>query len=124
LAHTPKKFSLSGVAYAFPYGEARITVLYDRFAWSERTAGLAPELLAYVLVHEITHKLQGICRHSSAGIMKSTWTEDDYYAMPTKKLSFASEDVELIRLGLARWQTAQQQVSSNREETWIANKRR
>jgi hypothetical protein len=102
LARTPKKFKLSGAAFAFPYGEAHITVLYDRLAWSEQSPGLAPALLAHVLVHEITHKLQGICRHSSAGIMKSNWTEDDYYDMRTKTLSFASEDVELIHLGQAQ----------------------
>ena len=68
------------MALAFPYGEALITVLYHRLAWSEQSPGLAPALLAQVF-HEITHKLQAIGRHSSAGIMKSNWTEDDYYEM-------------------------------------------
>jgi hypothetical protein len=102
--NTPKKFKPGGVAFAFPYGESHITVLYDRLAWSEQRPGLAPALLAHVLVHEITHKLQGIYRHSRAGIMKSNWTEDDYYDMQTKTLPFASEDVELIQLGLAQRQ--------------------
>ena len=109
--HTPKKFKPGGVAFAFPYGEADITVLYDRLAWSEQSPGLAPALLAHVLVHEITHKLQGICRHSSAGIMKSNWTEDDYYDMQKKTLSFASEDVELIHLGLAQRHTGAREVA-------------
>lgn len=111
LARTPKKFKLSGAAFAFPYGEAHITVLYDRLAWSEQSPGLAPALLAHVLVHEITHKLQGICRHSSTGIMKSNWTEDDYYDMRTKTLSFASEDVELIHLGLAQQHARAERVA-------------
>jgi hypothetical protein len=101
---TRKNFQPNGVAFAFPYGEARITVLYDRLVWSEKRPGLAPALLAHVLVHEITHKLQRICRHSSAGIMKSNWTEDDYYDMQKKTLPFASEDVELIHLGQAQRQ--------------------
>jgi hypothetical protein len=100
--NTPKEIKPGGLAFAFPYGEAHITVFYDRLAWSEKGHGFAPVLLAHVLVHEITHKLQGICRHSSTGIMKSNWTEHDYYDMQKKTLSFASEDVELIHSGQAR----------------------
>jgi hypothetical protein len=102
LARTPKQFKLSDAAFAFPYGKAHITVLYDRLAWSERRPGLATTLLAYVLVHEITHKLEGICRHSSAGVMKSNWAENDYYEMEKKTLPFASEDIDLIQRGLAQ----------------------
>jgi len=65
-------------------------------------AWLAPALLAHVLVHEITHILEGVARHSETGIMKANWTLRDYYDMQTKTLQFASEDVELIHRGLAQ----------------------
>jgi hypothetical protein len=87
-------------AFAFPNEGIHITVLYDRLAWSEKMPGFAHVLLAHVLVHEITHMLQGICRHSTAGIMKANWTLDDYYDMQAKTIPFASEDVELIQKGM------------------------
>jgi hypothetical protein len=56
--------------------------------------------LAHVLVHEITHVLQGICRHSATGIMKARWDQRDYFEMSRKPLPFAEEDVALIYAGL------------------------
>jgi hypothetical protein len=50
-----------------------------------------------VLVHEITHILQGVDRHSESGIMKAQWTIDDYRAMASKPLSFTPLDVKLIQ---------------------------
>jgi hypothetical protein len=89
-------------AFATPSEGLHITVLYQHLAWSLAKPGLAPALLAHVLVHEITHLLEGIARHSESGIMKANWTSSDYYDMQTKTLPFASEDVELIHLGLAQ----------------------
>jgi hypothetical protein len=56
-----------------------------------------------VLVHEITHVLQGIehQRHSEDGVMKARWTADDLYQMSYRPLHFDPFDVELIRRGLA-----------------------
>jgi hypothetical protein len=100
--YTPEKFNPNAGAFALPDEGIHIVVLYDRLAWSEERTGFAPILLAHVLVHEITHMLQGICRHSMAGIMKANWTLDDYYDMRAKTLSFAPEDIELIHLGMNR----------------------
>jgi hypothetical protein len=99
---TPAEFKTSVGAYAVPSEGIHITVLYEHLAWSLAKPGLAPSLLAHVLVHEITHVLEGIARHSTTGIMKPNWTSADYYQMQTKTLSFASEDVELIHRGLAQ----------------------
>jgi len=63
---------------------------------------LTTNLLAHVLVHEITHILQGTCRHSDTGIMKARWTHQDYMEMGQKPLSFTEEDLQLIRTGLAK----------------------
>ena len=38
-------------------------------------------LLAHVLVHEITHVLEGVDRHTGQGVMKARWTEDDLALM-------------------------------------------
>jgi hypothetical protein len=99
-SYAPEKFNPNSGAFALPNEGIHIVVLYDRLAWSEERPGFAPVLLAHVLVHEITHMLQGICRHSRAGIMKANWTLDDYYDMQAKTLPFAPEDVELIHLGM------------------------
>jgi hypothetical protein len=98
--YSPEKFDPNSGAFALPNEGIHIVVLYDRLAWSEERPGFAPVLLAHVLVHEIIHMLQGICRHSIAGIMKANWTSDDYYDMQKKTLPFASEDVELIHNGM------------------------
>jgi hypothetical protein len=57
-------------------------------------------VLAHVLVHEITHVLEGIDRHSATGIMKAHWNYNDYLEMRRKPLPFAHEDVNLIYDGL------------------------
>jgi hypothetical protein len=58
-------------------------------------------LLAHVLVHEITHILQGTEQHSGSGIMKAVWTHQDHLQMLTGALPFTPQDVEMIHRGLA-----------------------
>jgi hypothetical protein len=99
---TPEEFKPSVGAFATPSEGVHITVLYEHLAWSLAKPGLAPALLAHVLVHEITHILEGVARHSATGIMKANWTSGDYYDMQTKTLAFASEDIELIHRGLTQ----------------------
>jgi len=107
----PAEFKTSVGAFATPSEGVHITVLYEHLAWSMAKSGLAPSLLAHVLVHEITHILEGIARHSTTGIMKPNWTSADYYEMQTKTLPFDSEDVELIRRGLAQRQAGAGKVA-------------
>jgi hypothetical protein len=85
------------LAFALPYEGSHITVFLDRI---EATQYPGP-VLAHVLVHEITHLLQGIERHSATGVMKARWTAEDYAAMRTGTLPFTPEDVDLIYRGLA-----------------------
>jgi hypothetical protein len=96
---TPEAFMPGARAFALPYEGVHITVFFDRLTWSARQGGL-PALLAHVLVHEITHMLQGLSRHSDSGIMRAYWTKDDYYGMLRKPLPFTPQDVELIHRGL------------------------
>jgi hypothetical protein len=53
-----------------------------------------------MLVHEITHILQGVSRHSDSGIMKARWEEDDYSHMDTKPLVFTKTHIVLIHQAL------------------------
>jgi hypothetical protein len=92
------------LGFAAPYeGKNHIVVFYDRV--HDHANELNPDrglrlLLAHVLVHEITHVLEGISRHSPTGIMKARWDRHDYFAMSRKPLPFAQEDIDLIYHGL------------------------
>jgi hypothetical protein len=100
VSHAPDRYKPSAMAYALPYEGIHIVVFYDRIegAWYQRTE----TLLAYVLVHEITHILQGESRHSETGVMKATWGSDDYARMLSHQLTFAAEDIEMIQSGRGR----------------------
>ncbi len=99
ITDTPRVLKPGALAFARPFEGVHITLFYDRVR-----AATEPELtsnvLAHVLVHEITHILQGTCRHSDTGVMKARWTHTDYMEMGQKPLSFTEEDVQLIRSGL------------------------
>ena len=71
MTSTPKTFHPGALAYALPYEGVHIQVFYDRIAGADPE--LVPSLMANVIVHEITHILQGIDRHSTGGIMKAVY---------------------------------------------------
>jgi hypothetical protein len=85
------------LAFARPY-EGTIVVFLDRVQALNRNG--VRSAMAHVLVHEITHVLEGIDRHSATGIMKAHWNDNDYFEMRRKPLTFAPEDVDLIYAGL------------------------
>ena len=92
---------------------AQIVVYQDRL--ERLLAGrrsIANVAAAYVLAHELAHVMQGVARHSEAGIMKAHWGEDDYREMVYHKLVFTAGDVELIHLGLAAQQGAAKTAST------------
>lgn len=96
---TPREKPPGVLAYAEISADSagRIFLLAGRVksavgAWADPST-----LLAHVLVHEITHVLQGVSRHSETGVMKALWTADDCMAMGSKRLEFAPVDVSLIR---------------------------
>jgi hypothetical protein len=91
------------LAYALPYEGRRIGLFVDRI--QEHGPTLAPYVLAHVMVHEITHILQGVTRHSDYGIMKATWNAKDFWNMPHGSLRFTNADVDLIYRGVAARQT-------------------
>ena len=95
---SPTGFLPSALAFTRPYEGIHITVFWDRIQQTPRSAPAAV-VLAHVLVHEITHVLQGIDRHSETGVMKAQWTNGDYAAMAWKPLPFAPEDIRLMHAG-------------------------
>jgi len=73
----------------------RIEVFYNRIG-SSRSDATAANLLAYALVHEITHIIEGVSRHSENGIMKANWNAYDRQLIRSNSLHFAEVDLEMI----------------------------
>jgi hypothetical protein len=96
-------FKPGALAYATiaPQSAARIEVFYDRVRGNVRGLAVAP-VLAHVLVHEITHILEGVERHSESGVMKAHWDARDFIRMSRTALPFADEDLRLIHAWTAR----------------------
>jgi len=102
VTHTATSQCPGALVYTRPYEGVHIQIFWDRI---QRTP-LPKKVLGHVMVHEITHILEGIDRHSEEGIMRAHWSEDDFGAMGVKPLPFAPEDVSLIHLGLKFWNSA------------------
>jgi hypothetical protein len=96
----PVDLPADALGYALAYEGSHIVIFYDRLQRRVQAAQIS-SLLAHVLVHEMTHILQGISRHSGQGIMKAHWDGPDYQVMRFKPLSFTPEDIHLIHRGLA-----------------------
>ncbi len=104
ITDTPAKLNPGALAFARPYEGVHITLFYDRVG-AATDPELTPNVLAHVLVHEITHILQGTCWHSDSGVMKARWNHKDYMEMRLKPLSFILQNTAAaaawpsIRLG-------------------------
>ena len=90
-----------GYSVISPDSAAEVFVLVPRIRKAVDPE-LLPTLLAHLMVHELTHVMQKVGRHSETGLMKERWTTDDYTAMARKPLAFTPIDVNMIhyRLGL------------------------
>lgn len=73
----------------------RITIFYNRVR-AHGTEASMPRVLAHVMVHEVTHILEGVNRHSETGIMKAHWTEQDWTRNRFAPMPFADEDLRLL----------------------------
>lgn len=98
-AGTPAAERPGALAYAFPYQGVRINIFYDRIVAAHPHSSYV--ILAHVLVHEATHLLEGVSRHSDLGVMKANWTLKDYDRMVHHPLPFSADDIDLIHIGLA-----------------------
>jgi hypothetical protein len=99
LSNVPERFHPGALAYAQSFEGVHIQVFYERLE-SHSSATGTMMLLAHVLVHEITHLLEGTNHHSADGVMKAHWTSDDLARIAYGPLPFDPEDVRLIRRGL------------------------
>lgn len=92
------------LAVSHPYSACSkgVTVFMDRIRARTRRPEHETALLAYVLVHEITHAIQGVDRHSETGVMKARWDPEDYAAIFDRRLGFMDWDITLIQQGLDR----------------------
>jgi len=100
----PDGFRPGALAFAMLGQESgtRIEIFYNRVRASPRDSSAVPLVLAHVLVHEITHILEGVQRHSESGMMKAHWDISDYARMGHGHLPFAAEDIRLIHEWRAR----------------------
>jgi hypothetical protein len=102
---TPPEVLPGALAVSHPYAgcSKRITVFVDRIRSLAHRPDDESALLAYVLVHEISHVIQGVERHSDAGIMKAHWSPQDRAEISARRLGFADEDMLMLRNGLTHW---------------------
>jgi hypothetical protein len=98
---TPADLHPGALAYAAPFERTHIVLFHDR-VMAATTQQMLPTLVAYVLVHEIGHILQGVARHSEGGIMKARWERADFEEMRRGSLRFNNIDLILIHDGLAK----------------------
>ena len=98
---TPSDLKPRALAYAMPFDGSRIVVFLDRVR-DEQSRDREPMVLAYVIVHELTHILEGISRHSGTGLMMAHWNVPEYRKMASGEFTFAEEDIDLIHRGLAK----------------------
>ncbi len=105
------------LAISYPFNcTKRITVFYDRIRMSNGHVSRESALFGYVLVHEITHVLQGTDTHADQGIMKAHWDDADRTAIYRGKLSFSGDDIRQIRHGLtAEWRQSCPLISAPSE---------
>jgi hypothetical protein len=97
---TPTALSPGAFGRSFPAEGTRIDVFYDRVRAAAPGARL-PSVLGHVLAHELAHLAQAVGRHSPEGVMKARWKARDLAGMAWQPLSFTTDDVALIHMGLA-----------------------
>jgi hypothetical protein len=96
--------------YALPYQGTHIVLFWDWIA-DATTPRVFPYFLAHLLVHEITHILQGVARHSYIGVMKAGFTRKKIGQMEFFSMPFTAEDLALIQSGLEARQTRTAQIA-------------
>jgi len=92
VSETPDTRLPDALGYSLLNGDGHINIFLDRV---EKTK-YPGYVMAYAMVHEIKHVLQGVSRHSDTGVMKTRWDFEDSCQMRLRHVLFASKDVALI----------------------------
>jgi hypothetical protein len=103
VSKVPEQLHRGALGYTVlqPHSGAQVFVLAGRVGQTGDPI-LLRALLAHVMVHEVTHALEGLSRHAETGVMKAHWTGKDYGAMTRKALMFTPVDVGIIHSRLAQ----------------------
>jgi len=115
VGNAPKSLPPGAMASAMPYEGVHIQIFWDRI----KRPPSPYRVLAHVMVHEITHILEGVARHSAEGIMKARWSDDDFGAIGITPLSFAPEDVLMIHDGLKTRNSSAKSTTGQPERTSV-----
>jgi hypothetical protein len=89
---------------AVPLGEALIdaqarrgvlaTIYLDRVEWMARAAGVAPHaLLGRAIAHELGHLLLASNAHSTRGLMRPLWSQDEIRTDRVRDWAFTARDI-------------------------------
>lgn len=100
----PETFAERALGVSRPYGKnrgmVRVTVLYNRVTKMASRMGLpVSRLLGAVLTHELGHVLSGTDAHGE-GLMRASWTLDDFHDLCQGLLFFDSAEVRLMHMHL------------------------
>ncbi len=94
--NAPTAYHRGALGYSMLFEGVHVYLFYDRIRKMDRL-DLVSRVLAHAMVHEITHMIQGVERHSATGVMKARWDRDDCFEMKNQALPFTSEDIQMIR---------------------------
>jgi len=70
--------------------------VYEIRTYADQNGLAAGRLMAYVAAHEIGHLLLGPV-HSSSGIMRAAWGEEEYRDMAHGRLDFSEAERQALR---------------------------
>jgi hypothetical protein len=112
----PGALHYHSMGFAVPPDTATISL-----KWVEKLAclGVAEEyqVLGAAMAHEIGHLFLGPNSHSSVGIMRAGWKEDDLKQASQARLTFTTSEAEHIRLEVRRRQERQRTASGSAPTT-------
>jgi hypothetical protein len=103
--HVPQGLGPGAFASARPFEGTHLEIYFWRIP--HRVASYQATFISHLYVHEITHLLEGLARHSDSGIMKARWDAADINQMMNGELRFSELDIRLIGDGIRSRPTRQ-----------------
>jgi hypothetical protein len=107
LSRAPRGFPSQALGFSLPCAEQgmQVTILEDRVEAVSRSGHASfYRVLGHTLAHELGHVLLGSQLHGKSGLMKATWTENDWQRAAVTIIPFSPDDVRSIarQLGVIR----------------------